>query len=203
MGNTPSPAKDGIWGRTPEEIEEERLLEESFPSTYGSDARASRAGGEFTGKAPSARREAVGAHGETALETSVQGQGVGEDEARREGLDSGGRGERIGSAGTGRRPVGDRESGRRYRAGATSGLALQEEEDRGETSPAVPTGKLELENRDLVARFQNELDDARLVETKMSEVGAHWTFAWTGSLFGAPSHSLACPDRVGGSHPCR
>lgn len=36
----------------------------------------------------------------------------------------------------------------------------------------VPASVLEGENRALVARFKNELDDARLVETKMSEVRA-------------------------------
>ncbi|CAM9496355.1 unnamed protein product [Pylaiella littoralis] len=35
---------------------------------------------------------------------------------------------------------------------------------------AVTTAMLEGENRDLVARLKNELDDARLVETKMSEI---------------------------------
>lgn len=43
-------------------------------------------------------------------------------------------------------------------------------EEQADNFPMMSQGALELENRDLVARFQNELDDARLVETKMSEV---------------------------------
>lgn len=78
-------------------------------------------------------------------------------------------------------------SGGRYRrfgrtSGGRSGLLLAGDmagdggfggmpgEMEEEPSPVVSTGALQAENADLVARFQNELDDARLVETKMSEV---------------------------------
>lgn len=66
-----------------------------------------------------------------------------------------------------------REDGRRYRGGGVGGRGLGTWGDDGAENsggPLVSSDALQAENADLVARYQNELDDARLVETKMSEV---------------------------------
>lgn len=52
----------------------------------------------------------------------------------------------------------------------TAATAAMTEEATLEDSSVISSRVLEVENRDLVARLKNELDEARLVETKMSEV---------------------------------
>lgn len=78
--------------------------------------------------------------------------------------------EDSGISGGGDAKARDKRAGRGD-AGVREAWGEDKEGEEGASSPLVSSGTLELENRDLVARFQNELDDARLVETKMSEVG--------------------------------
>lgn len=59
---------------------------------------------------------------------------------------------------------------RRSGAGQGGAEGAGGEEGGGDSDGVVSTAVLEGENRDLIARMKNELDDARLVETKMSEV---------------------------------
>lgn len=205
----PSSAAAGdVWTRTPEEVEEERLLQLSFPGAYGDQEQPGGGGGgahddtrgrdggaearaataattgpslqSVLSSAASLPAAAVGvspspplpppppAAGRASVTSAVAGS-TGDVSATAE--------ERLAAAGDGRRrkDAGQQKPG--VFAGAANavrrwgrGESVVGEESGEGSSPVVSTAALEGENRDLVARLKNELDDARLVENKMSEV---------------------------------
>lgn len=191
-------AATDVWKLTPEEVEEERLLRESLPAAYGGyDAAASPVfsaedvaaadggsgglgGGDATAvvshlpRIPSASRP-------SPLPEAAAAAGAGA--AQRRPAAAEGRRRRV--------QEGAQNDVRRRWAGGHGGAVgagVGAEEGSGGSDDVLSAAVLEGENRDLVARMKNELDDARLVETKMSEA----------SLFvlvlggGEPKPQLAC-----------
>ena len=67
--------------------------------------------------------------------------------------------------------VRQRRGGERGEASASAAAAAAMADEETEESAVVSAEIVEGENRDLVARLKNELDEARQVETKMTEVG--------------------------------
>lgn len=194
VGRAPSAATEGIWAPTSEEVEEERLMENSFSAAYGGSGRElskvdetaarnhgapGKVGGSFNAAlAPSPQSKSArggDTHGDshnrylnpsTGNERCQAGEGeqisAGADRSISRKEDNTRRNRSV--VRDGRMGIGS--SARQSQAGTSAAMEFDEKRE----SPLVSAGALESENRDLVARFQNELDDARMVETKMSEV---------------------------------
>lgn len=227
----PSSATAGggdVWTRTPEELEEERLLQLSFPAAYGNSQEAEAGGardnndedtgdGYYIGAAERKGAETAAATTDPSSQgifssnsssitaaaavvvgasssppaaaaggTSVAGMAVTSScsDASTAGKESVAAADAMGEGRRRRRKYAGQQKPGGVLAGAANavrrwgrGEAAVGEEMGGEGggSPVVSAAVLEGENRDLVARLKNELDDARLVETKMSEVGVFFS----------------------------
>lgn len=210
-----TPPKEDVWKRTPQELREELLLEQSLPAAYGGSGADIGFGG---GEAEDSKWRLPGTHSAmTALAsserltarinsistpTSSSGKAVevpataAASRADTPGARtpsskvSGAAAVSVGSGYKEASPFGAEKKRRQEAerpgvlAGATNTMKSwvgKADETSVGTAGAGDGGTgnnslklsqvLEGENRDLVARFKNELDDARLVESKMSEVG--------------------------------
>ncbi|CAM9212754.1 unnamed protein product [Scytosiphon promiscuus] len=182
-----------VWKPTPEELEEERLLRQSLPAAYGDDPSSSsplfppdsNAGEDIAGgitgglagfasaltAATAAARPGAGAA--TPPAAAAAGPGTPQPTQTTPAETPG-----TGAAGAQRRPASAEEKRRAQRGNRqgsgvvseTASAVRRSEGSGGDAAPVVSAAVLEGESRDLVARLKNELDDARLVETKMSEI---------------------------------
>ena len=183
--------KDTWWQPTAEELEEERLLEEMLPGAYRKGPEPEEAvnhdasGGDGQGSdalsTPSSSAGTLsqrrGSGATLADADGSEGRAAATDDERRE---------RRPPHEDRRRPApgepvsvvsavgsvlqwrgGERAKASASAAAAAAAMADEETEE----SAVVPADILEGENRDLVIRLKNELDEARQVETKMTEVG--------------------------------
>lgn len=170
-------AATNVWKPTPEELEEERFLRESLPAAYGdSSAFADLPAGDDDDDDVAGGTVGGGAAASAAAVVSRRPRipSTPAAEAAAAGVAGSGAAQRRPAAAEGRR--------RRAQEGTQSGVRRRwagqgrraegagGDEGGGGSDDVVSTAVLEGENRDLVARMKNELDDARLVETKMSEV---------------------------------
>ncbi|CBJ27013.1 conserved unknown protein [Ectocarpus siliculosus] len=178
----PLAAASAVWGATPEELEEERLLRESLPAAYGDSSPSPPA------LTPAAEDLAGGLAGFATTAAGVPERSqtpplaadAADAAAVAETATAGAAKQRPAAAEARRRAGGKRPGGGGVLAETASAVRRrwtgQEEEERGgggrgsADGGVVSAAVLEGENRDLVARLKNELDDARLVETKMSEI---------------------------------
>ncbi|CAN0347024.1 unnamed protein product, partial [Ectocarpus sp. 8 AP-2014] len=172
----PLAAASAVWGATPEELEEERLLRESLPAAYGDSSPSPPA------LTPAAEDLAGGLAGFATTAAGVPERSqtpplAADAAAVAETATAGAAKQRPAAAEARRRAGGKRPGGGGVLAETASAVRRrwtgQEEEGGGRGSAdggVVSAAVLEGENRDLVARLKNELDDARLVETKMSEI---------------------------------
>ena len=169
-----------VWKPTPEELEEERLLRESLPAAYGDGPSpspglpagddANLAGGNASGAAATvvSRRPRVPAATPPAPAATPPAPAA----AAAAGIAGTGAAQQRPAAAEGRRRRAQEggQSGVRREWAGQGGPETAGGGGRGGSEDVVSTAVLEGENRDLVVRMKNELDDARLVETKMSEV---------------------------------
>eukprot|EP00752_Nemacystus_decipiens_P018776 g16834.t1 len=171
-------AAASAWKLTPEELEEERLLRESLPAAYGdgpADSPELPAGDDVDvagGGAAAAAGDAAAAAADASRRPRVPSASTSAP-AEAWGL--------AGARGAQQRPAAAEERRRRAQEGGQRGVrrtwggqasaeAWSAEHEGLGSEEVVSAAVLEGENRDLVARMKNELDDARLVETKMSEI---------------------------------
>lgn len=161
-------AKDAWWNPTAEELEEERLLQEMLPGGPEPQAVVDP-DGDTKSNALTSRSPPL-----SAATTSTRQSLTEVTASKRENHGStpssgvGGKGgQASGESGIVAGAV--RRWGGRGRTTTSAPTAITEEATI-EDSSVISSRVLEVENRDLVARLKNELDDARLVETKMSEV---------------------------------
>lgn len=161
--------KDAWWNPTAEELEEERLLQEML-SGGPEPQSVVDPDGDMNSNALTSRSPPLSAATSTRQSLTEVTASKRESRGNTPSSNVGGRGGQT-SEGSGVVAGAVRRWGGLGRTTTPAPTAMTEEAII-EDSSGISSRVLEVENRDLVARLKNELDEARLVETKMSEV--HW-----------------------------